>query len=58
MADPEHEEHESFMEWRGPYQETNYYFRDDIPRLILVAQKAYEYIALSESRDAEVSTPV
>ena len=42
----------------GDYQETNYYFRDDLPKLILVAQKAYEYIALSESRDAGESVPV
>ncbi len=42
----------------GDYQETNYYFRDDLPKLILVAQKAYEYIALTESRDAEESASV
>jgi len=42
----------------GDYQETNYYFRDDIPRLILVAQKAFEFIALNESKDAEESVPV
>ena len=42
----------------GDYQETNYYFRDDIPKLILVAQKAYEYIALSASKEAEESIPV
>ena len=42
----------------GNYQETNYYFRDDIPRLILVAQKAFEFIALNESKDTEESVPV
>lgn len=42
----------------GDYQETNYYFRDDIPRLILVAQKAFEYISLNESKDAEESVPI
>jgi hypothetical protein len=42
----------------GDYQETNYYFRDDIPKLILVAQKAFEYIALNESKEAEESVPV
>ena len=42
----------------GDYQETNYYFRDDIPKLILVAQKSYEYIALTESKEAEESVPV
>ena len=42
----------------GDYQETNYYFRDDIPRLILVAQKTFEFISLSESKEAEESIPV
>ena len=42
----------------GDYQETNYYFRNDIPRLILVAQKAFEFIALSESKDAEETDDV
>jgi len=42
----------------GDYQETNYYFRDDIPKLILVAQKAFEFIALSESKESEESVPV
>ena len=42
----------------GDYKETNYYFRDDIPKLILVAQKAYEYLALAESKDAEESIPI
>lgn len=42
----------------GDYQETNYYFRDDIPKLILVAQKAFEFIALSESKEAEEPVPV
>jgi len=42
----------------GDYQETNYYFRDDIPRLILVSQKAFEFIALNESKEADESVPV
>jgi hypothetical protein len=32
----------------GEYQSTDYYFADDLPKLILAAQKAYEYIALTE----------
>jgi hypothetical protein len=47
-----------FRKDEGDYQETNYYFRDDIPRLILVAQKAFEFISLSESKEAEESMPV
>ncbi len=42
----------------GDYKETDYYFRDDLPKLILVAQKAFEFIALSESKDAEEPMPV
>jgi hypothetical protein len=32
----------------GEYQNTDYYFDDDLPKLILAAQKAYEYIAVTE----------
>ena len=42
----------------GDFQETNYYFRDDLPKLVLVAQKAFEFIALKESKDTEESVPV
>jgi hypothetical protein len=42
----------------GDYQETPYYFRDDLPKLILVAQKAFEFIALAASKDADESVPV
>ena len=47
-----------FRDDDGDYKETNYYFRDDIPKLILVAQKAFEFISLSESKEAEESIPV
>jgi hypothetical protein len=40
------------------YKKTSYYFRDDLPRLILVVQKAFEFIALSKSKDTEESVPV
>ena len=42
----------------GDYRETDYYFRDDLPKLILVAQKAFEFIALRESKDAEETESV
>ena len=42
----------------GSYENTDYFFPDDLPRLALVAQKAYEYIILSESKDAEDAVPV
>ena len=33
----------------GDYQNTDYFFPDDLPKLQLVAQKSYEYIRLKES---------
>ncbi|MHC4353328.1 MAG: hypothetical protein ACYS0H_11500 [Planctomycetota bacterium] len=42
----------------GDYQETPYYFPDDLPKLILVAQRAFEFITLKESKDAGESVPV
>ena len=42
----------------GDYETTEYYFRDDLPKLILVAQKAFEFIALTASKDAEETVPV
>jgi len=42
----------------GDYENTEYYFRDDLPRLILVANKAFEFIALKESNDFEESVPI
>jgi len=42
----------------GNYENTKYYFPDDLPKLILVAQKAFEFIALTKSKDTEESIPV
>jgi len=42
----------------GDYESTEYYFRDDLPRLILVAQKAFEFISLKETKDFEEAVPV
>ncbi|MHB9071260.1 MAG: hypothetical protein ACYC54_12950 [Sedimentisphaerales bacterium] len=39
------------------YEKTDYYFRDDLPKLILVAQKAFDFIALGTAADAEEETP-
>jgi len=33
----------------GEYKETNSFFVDDLPRLALVANKAYEYCQLTET---------
>ena len=35
----------------GDWKETEYYFANDLPRLALVAQQAFEFIALKESED-------
>jgi hypothetical protein len=43
-----------FRKENGSYENTDYFFPDDLPRLALLAQKAFEYIALSESKDTEV----
>jgi hypothetical protein len=47
-----------FRKEDGNYENTEYYFRDDLPKLILVAQKAYEHIALKASKDSEDQIPV
>ena len=47
-----------FRKEDGNYENTEYYFRDDLPKLILVAQKAFEFIALRESKDTEEPIPV
>jgi len=47
-----------FRNKNGDYENTEYYFRDDLPKLILVAQKAFEFITLKESKDADETIPV
>jgi len=47
-----------FRKEDGSYENTDYFFPDDLPRLVLVAQKAYEYIALSQSQEPEDAVPV
>jgi hypothetical protein len=41
----------------GGYKKTKYYFRDDLPNLILVAQKAYDFIALGANTGVEDEIP-
>ena len=47
-----------FRKEDGNYEKTPYFFQDDLPKLILVAQKSFEFIALRESKDAEDTVPV
>ena len=35
------------------YENTDYYFPDDLPRLATVAQEAFHFITVKESNDAE-----
>ena len=37
----------------GSYEITDYFFPEELPRLQLIAQKAFEYIVLTESQDTE-----
>lgn len=40
-----------FDKTSGEWRDTDYFFVNDLPRLRLVAEKAFEYIALRESED-------
>ena len=39
------------------YERTDYFFADDLPRLLLVTQKAFEFITLHESETANEEIP-
>ena len=42
----------------GSYETTEYYFPDELPKLLVLAQRAYEYIVLTESKDVGESVPM
>jgi hypothetical protein len=42
----------------GSYENSDYYFPDELARLALVARKCHEFIVLSESNDADEAVPV
>ena len=42
----------------GQWQNSDYYFPEDLPKLQLVVAKAFEFISLKESKDPEESVPV
>ena len=46
-----------FDKTSGEWRNTDYFFVNDLPRLRLVAEKAFEYIALRES-DSDSDLPV
>jgi len=37
----------------GSYENTDYFFPEELPRVRLLAEKAFEYIVLTESKDTE-----
>jgi hypothetical protein len=41
----------------GGYETSEYYFPEDLPKLILVIQKAYEFTTLKERKDLDESVP-
>ena len=41
----------SYKNKEGTWKETTTFFPQDLPKLSLVAQKAFEYISLKETRD-------
>lgn len=47
-----------FRKQSGEWENTDYYFPEDLPKLQLVVAKAFEFISLKESKDAEESLPV
>ena len=38
---------------KGVWKNTDYFFANDLPRLQLVAQKAFEFVALKESTEED-----
>ena len=42
----------------GSYETTNCFFPEELPRLQLLAQKAFEYTTLKERKDREDDLPV
>jgi hypothetical protein len=47
-----------FRNQEGEWENTEYLFPEDLPRLQLVAAKSFEFITLKESKDAQESVPV
>ena len=47
-----------YCDKNGQWQDSDYYFPDDLPKLQLVVQKAFEFISLKESKEAEEAIPI
>lgn len=42
----------------GSYEDTNYYFPEELPRLLVCVQRAFEYVAVTESQDSDDTVPI
>lgn len=43
---------------KNEWQNTDYYFPEELPKLETVIRKAFEFISLKESKNAEDSIPI
>ena len=43
---------------KGEWQNTDYYFPEELPKLESVVRKAFDFILVKESKDTEESIPV
>lgn len=42
----------------GSYENTDYFFPEDLPKLSLVANEAFRFISLKESKETEEPAPI
>ena len=42
----------------GSYEDTNYYFPEELPKLGVLVQRAFEYVVVTESKDSDDAVPV
>ena len=47
-----------FRNKEGDWQNSDYFFPEDLPKVELLVRKAYEFVTLSESKELEESVPV
>ncbi len=47
-----------FKNDKGEFQNTDYYFPEELSRLESVVRKAFDFISVKESKDAEEPVPV
>jgi hypothetical protein len=42
----------------GSYNDTDYYFPEELPKLAVLVQKAFEYVVLTERKDSDETVPM